>query len=89
MTSMPKGTIQNSRTEDSVSLTTSTHQSHDRSMSIPTHLAGILEAGTAVTEHVPAGSTSIPLTLKRTSVPDGYERTIVFDQFEFETKLPA
>ena len=58
---------------------------------IPTHLVGILEAGTAVTEHVPAGSASTSLTLKRTTVPDGHERTI--DHFVFEvqgeTKLPV
>ena len=58
---------------------------------IPTHLVGILEPGTTVPEHVPAGSTSTTLTLKRTTVPDGYERTI--DHFVFEvqgeTKLLA
>ena len=41
---------------------------------IPTHHVGILEAGTAATEHVPADSASTALTLKRTTVPDGYER---------------
>ena len=43
-------------------------------LTIPTHLVGILEAGTAAIEHVPAGSASTALTLKRTTVPDGYER---------------
>ena len=50
----------------------------------PTHLVGILEAGTAVTEHVPAGSTSTTLTLKRTTVPEGHERGM--DHFEFESQ---
>ena len=49
---------------------------------IPTHFVGILEAGTAVTEHVPAGSASNSLILKRTTVPDGYECAI--DHFEFD-----
>ena len=73
MTSMTKGIIQNPRIEDSVSWTASTHQSHQK-QPIPTHLVGILEAGTAAIEHVPAGSASTALTLKRTTVPDGYER---------------
>ena len=58
---------------------------------IPTHLVGILEAGTTVPEYVPAGSASTSLTLERTTVPDGHERTI--DHFVFEvqgeTKLPV
>lgn len=53
---------------------------------IPTHLVGILEAGTAVPEYVPAGSASATLTLKRTTVPDGYERAI--DHFEFDLTGP-
>ena len=40
-------------------------------LTIPTHLVRILEAGTAVIEHVPVGSASTALTLKRTTVPDG------------------
>ena len=48
------------------------------------HLVGILEAGTAVPEYVPADSTSVTLTLKRTPVPDGYERAI--DHFEFDLR---
>ena len=58
---------------------------------IPTHLAGILEARTAVLEYVPAGSASTSLTLKRTTVLEAHERAI--DHFVFEvqgeTKLPA
>ena len=48
---------------------------------IPTHLVRILEAGTAVIECVPAGSTSATLILKRTTA-DGYECAI--DHFEFD-----
>ena len=51
---------------------------------IPTDLVGILEAGTAVPEHVPAGSTCTTLTLKRTTVPEGHERAI--DHFVFESQ---
>ena len=57
------GTLQNSRVEDPVSRTTSTH------------LVRILEAGTAASEHVPTGSASTALTLQRTTVPEGHERT--------------
>ena len=53
-------------------------------LTIPTHLVGILEAGTAAIEHVPAGSASTALTLKRTTVPDGHERAI--DHFVSETR---
>ena len=51
-------------------------------LSIATHLVGILEAGTAVPEHVPIGSASTSLTLKRTIVPEEHERAI--DHFVFE-----
>ena len=51
---------------------------------IRTHLVGILEAGTAVLEHVPAGSASTSLTLKRTTVPEGHER--ITDHFESESQ---
>ena len=53
-------------------------------LTIPTHLVGILEAGTAATEHVPAGSTSTTLILKRTTVPEGHERAI--DHFVSESR---
>ena len=42
---------------------------------IPTHLVRILESGTAASEHVPTGSASTALTLQRTTVPEGNERT--------------
>ena len=51
---------------------------------IPTHLVGILEAGTTVPEHVPAGSTSTTLILKRTTFPEGHDRAI--DHFVFEAQ---
>ena len=51
---------------------------------IPTHLVGILESGTAASEHVPTGSASTALTLKRTTVPEGHERTT--DHFVSESQ---
>ena len=55
---------------------------------IPTHLVGILEAGT-VPEYVPAGSASTSLTLKRTTVPDGHECAIDHFVFESTTDKPV
>ena len=93
MTSRPKGTIQSSRVEDSVA----------DSITIPTHLVGIPEAGT-VLEDVPAGAASARLTLKRATVSDGHECAIdhsesesqasledwcQFSQVQGETKLPV
>lgn len=46
-----------------------------------THSVQVLEAGTDVPEYIPHGSLPGTLTLKRSTVPDGYERPI--DHFEF------
>ena len=44
-------------------------------LSNPTQLVGNLEAETVMPECVPAGLTSASLTLNRTSVQEGHERT--------------
>ena len=58
-------------------------------LTIPTHLVAILEAGTAATEHVPAGSTSTTLILKRTTVPEGHERTTDHSESESQRTSQA
>ena len=55
-------------------------------LSILTLLVGILEAGTAVPEYVPAGSTSATLILNRTSVLEGHKQAI--DHFKFDLAVP-
>jgi len=51
----------------------------------PTHLVEILPAGLAtklVPAYVPHGSKPVSMTLKRSTVPEGYERAV--DHFEFD-----
>ena len=90
-TSMLKGTIQNSRVEDSVSWTASTYQSHYRSCQLPHISSEFWKQEQLCLSMFQIGSASTSLTLKRTTVPEGHERAI--DHFVFEvqgeTKLPV
>ena len=79
MTSMLKGTIQNSRIEDSVSWTASTHQSHHRSSPFPHTSSEFWKQ-----EQLWLSTFDKCLTLKRTTVPEGHERAI--DHFVFESR---
>eukprot|EP00928_Gymnodinium_smaydae_P019150 TRINITY_DN17317_c0_g5_i2.p1 TRINITY_DN17317_c0_g5~~TRINITY_DN17317_c0_g5_i2.p1 ORF type:complete len:794 (-),score=152.86 TRINITY_DN17317_c0_g5_i2:146-2356(-) len=51
-------------------------------LSPPSHLVEMLDPSTEVEEYVPHGSKLVRLTLKKSTVPEGYERTI--DHFEFD-----
>lgn len=48
----------------------------------PSHLVEVLPAGTKVEPYVPHGSKFCKMTIKRTTVPEGYDRAI--DHFEFD-----
>eukprot|EP00929_Paragymnodinium_shiwhaense_P014329 TRINITY_DN12222_c0_g2_i1.p1 TRINITY_DN12222_c0_g2~~TRINITY_DN12222_c0_g2_i1.p1 ORF type:complete len:1858 (+),score=528.37 TRINITY_DN12222_c0_g2_i1:77-5650(+) len=48
----------------------------------PSHLVQIVEGAVEVPEYVPAGSKPVTLKVKRSTVPEGYERPI--DHFEFD-----